>query len=479
MAKVFYPLLQKDGGAVSAGTVERTNAAAIAVSGMYKGNVKAGKACLPAWDEGGTAAFRSQARKAAAELLAECISASTRAAYKTAFRKFYAYCFLFDIDLVAWLHEIRAARGERSAVHKAADMVVGFLAWAKQCRVWGSGERLLNPGSLAVYGYGACKLIEEVGGIFATEDVRLRKLLRKLKKDSRLMREQGLGNKKLPLVAELIVQLQTMVGRHRAPGPRTRAYMDACELMFFFAFRVSEVLLTARYNRFDPDRHLCVGNIVIYRRRRPGDRGEGDMVEVSRRELLEPGIRGQLVAVKLSIGPATKVRRARIRMHFRTTKGPLCPVLAAFRVKVRAVKLGLRDQDMAFQVKNGRRRVCLRGGSGPARAGPNRGRGGSGFRGWLHKGLERGPRGRGCYLTTATGRVTVDPYAYSAHSPRAGFATTLFAAGEDPLVVKDLGDWRSWAVLGYRFDDADRFKGKSDVLASFLYTAPPVPAAGS
>ncbi len=91
----------------------------------------------------------------------------------------------------------------------------------------------------------------------------------------------------------------------------------------------------------------------------------------------------------------------------------------------------------------------------------------------------KGADGRGCYLRTATGRERVDPFDYSAHSPRAGFATTLFAAGQDALTVKDLGDWRSWAVLGYRHDDAQRFRGKSDILASFLFIAPPASAAGS
>ena len=27
------------------------------------------------------------------------------------------------------------------------------------------------------------------------------------------------------------------------------------------------------------------------------------------------------------------------------------------------------------------------------------------------------------------------------------------------MVAKDLGDWRSWAVLGYIHDDEDRFVG--------------------
>ena len=69
-------------------------------------------------------------------------------------------------------------------------------------------------------------------------------------------------------------------------------------------------------------------------------------------------------------------------------------------------------------------------------------------------------------------RERVDPFDYSAHSPRAGFATTLFAAGQDALTVKDLGDWRSWAVLGYLHDSADRFKGISDVIVTTKVAAP-------
>ena len=92
---------------------------------------------------------------------------------------------------------------------------------------------------------------------------------------------------------------------------------------------------------------------------------------------------------------------------------------------------------------------------------------------WLHRALEVGPPGQaGCYLRTSTGTERVDPYAYSTHSGRAGFATMLFMAGEDPLVVRDLGDWRSWACLEYRHDEADRFRGKSDIIANTTYVAP-------
>ena len=481
--ETIYPGLRQqraEAARVDAGG-RRDNAAAIEVSGMFGGRAK-NAALLPDWD-GDVKAFRQRTRRAAARMLAEMLTDGSRSTYRTAWKKFYGFCHLYDLDLVAWLHELHAARGKRDSTLEAADMVLSFLGWAKGCRAYGNGDRMLNPGSLKVYGYGVCKLIEEVGGIHAVEDRRLKKLLRKLGNESQLLREQGHGNKKLPLVAQILDQVKQHVERTRNPSEKTLAYMDACELAYFFAFRISELLLTSRYNRFDGERQLCVGNIVLYRRRFPGEgttAETGDMVVVSREELLQPGIGKWLSAVRISLGRHNKVKRIRIRMHFRTAKGRLCPVQTAFRIKMRAVKLGLADTDMAFQVR-GRcgRRVYLRGGSGPSRSGPRRGKGGAGFRLWIHRALMKGADGRGCYLRTATGRERVDPFDYSAHSPRAGFATTLFAAGQDALTVKDLGDWRSWAVLGYRHDDAQRFRGKSDILASFLFIAPPASAAGS
>ena len=51
-------------------------------------------------------------------------------------------------------------------------------------------------------------------------------------------------------------------------------------------------------------------------------------------------------------------------------------------------------------------------------------------------------------------------------------ATTLFAADGNPIVAKDLGDWRSWAVLGYIHDDEDRFVGIADLIVQTKVTAP-------
>jgi hypothetical protein len=99
-------------------------------------------------------------------------------------------------------------------------------------------------------------------------------------------------------------------------------------------------------------------------------------------------------------------------------------------------------------------------------------KGGSGYRGFLFKALDEGVEGDGCFWTTPSGRERVDPRRYSSHSGRSAFATMLFLAGASPLVIKDLGDWRSWCVLDYNQDDANRFAGLPDLLLSAQFVAP-------
>jgi hypothetical protein len=75
-------------------------------------------------------------------------------------------------------------------------------------------------------------------------------------------------------------------------------------------------------------------------------------------------------------------------------------------------------------------------------------------------------------LETKAGRERVDPRRYSSHSARAAFATVLFCGGVSPVLIKDLGDWRSWCVLDYRRGDANRFAGIADVIANAKIDAP-------
>ena len=95
-----------------------------------------------------------------------------------------------------------------------------------------------------------------------------------------------------------------------------------------------------------------------------------------------------------------------------------------------------------------------------------------GYHGFLFEALDYGPDGKGCFWTTKAGRERVDPRRYSSHSGRIALATTLFAADGNPMVAKDLGDWRSWAVLGYIHDDEDRFVGIADLIVQTKVTAP-------
>ena len=97
---------------------------------------------------------------------------------------------------------------------------------------------------------------------------------------------------------------------------------------------------------------------------------------------------------------------------------------------------------------------------------------GRGYRGFLFDALDKGPNGNGCFLETKAGRERVDPRRYSSHSARAAFATVLFCGGVSPVLIKDLGDWRSWCVLDYRRGDADRFAGIADVIANAKIDAP-------
>ena len=47
-----------------------------------------------------------------------------------------------------------------------------------------------------------------------------------------------------------------------------------------------------------------------------------------------------------------------------------------------------------------------------------------------------------------------------------------FMCGANPLLIADMGDWKSWAMLGYRRDDANRFRGVADIIANAQFTAP-------
>ena len=470
-ASTFYPELEGAGVDVGADADgPRTNAAAIRASGAYRGNEAAARQ-LPAWD-GDPGRFGQRAAMAGAMLFAASIAKSTQKNYRTGVRKFATFCFLAATNIVLLLSLAGAHREGAESVLE--PLFLAFLGWLGHCRK-ANGEPL-NPGSIAVYGYAASRMIVDLCGVRPSRFPRVADVLSSLKARSKRARGGRIGKsggKKLPLVASLVQQIWHFAHWRAAGNDLMYAY--ACVLSLFFGFRVSELLETGQY-KDDPDRQLRVGNILLYRQPRPGEQAAGDEIEVTRAELEDPAgvgdLEDRLTSVELVIGPNTKTKRQRRRRLYKTTAGVLCPVRTAFRVKMAAVEAGRGDEEMAFRAGNGRGRA-LKAGQGPAREGAKKGSGGSGYRLWLHRALEVGPPGQaGCYLRTSTGTERVDPYAYSTHSGRAGFATMLFMAGEDPLVVRDLGDWRSWACLEYRHDEADRFRGKSDIIANTTYVAP-------